>query len=54
LPGEAKTPKQMPIPNIINITVTNADPKATVDAIAKYIKVNGALPGVLTTGKLGR
>jgi hypothetical protein len=40
--------------NIINITVTNADPKATVDAIAKYVKLNGALPSVLTTGKYGR
>jgi len=40
--------------NIINITVTNADPKATVDALAKYVKLNGALPSVLTTGKYGR
>jgi hypothetical protein len=40
--------------NIINITVTNADPKATVDAIAKYVKLNGALPSVLTTGTYRR
>jgi len=40
--------------NIINITVTNADPKATVDALAKYVKTNGALPSVLTTGKYGK
>jgi hypothetical protein len=40
--------------NIINITVTNADPKATVDAIAKYVKLNGALPSVLTTGRYAR
>lgn len=40
--------------SIFNITVTNADPKATVDAIAKYVKQNGALPSYFTTGKAGR
>jgi hypothetical protein len=40
--------------NIFNITVANADPKATVDAIAKYVKANGALPSYFVTGKYGR
>jgi hypothetical protein len=40
--------------SIFNITVSNADPKATVDAIAKYVKSNGALPAYFTTGKAGR
>jgi hypothetical protein len=40
--------------SIFNITVTNADPKATVDAIAKYVKTNGALPSYFVTGKTGR
>jgi hypothetical protein len=40
--------------SIFNITVANADPKAVVDAIAKYVKANGALPAGLTTGKYGR
>jgi hypothetical protein len=39
---------------IFNITLTNADPKATVDAISKYVKQYGALPSILTTGKAGR
>jgi hypothetical protein len=40
--------------SIFNITVTNADPKATVDAIAKYVKTNGALPSYFVTGKVRR
>jgi hypothetical protein len=40
--------------SIFNITVTNADPKAVVAAIAKYVKANGALPSSLVTGKYGR
>jgi len=52
--AQNKARKDKATNNIINITVTNADPKATVDAIAKYVKLNGALPSVLTTGKYGR
>jgi len=52
--GLPLTSKQSIDSNIINITVTNADPKAVVDALAKYVKLNGALPSVLTTGKYGR
>jgi hypothetical protein len=40
--------------NIFNITVTNADPKAVIDAIGKYVKQNGSLPGYFITGKAGR
>jgi hypothetical protein len=40
--------------NILNIYVTNADPKATVDAIAKYVKTNGALPSYFVTGQARR
>jgi len=40
--------------SIFNITVTNADPKATVDAIAKYVKTNGALPSYFVTGQARR
>jgi hypothetical protein len=40
--------------SIFNITVTSADPKAVVDAIAKYVKANGALPSGLVTGKYRR
>ena len=40
--------------SIFNITVTNADPKATVDAIAKYVKQNGALPAYFATGQARR
>jgi hypothetical protein len=39
---------------VFNITLTNADPKATVDAISKYVKQYGALPSILLTGKAGR
>lgn len=37
--------------NNFNITVTNQDPKATVDAIGKYVKQNGSLPNWATSGK---
>ena len=35
----------------VNINVTKADPKATVDALSAYLKQNGSLP---FTGKAGR
>jgi len=38
----------------VTINVLNADPKATVDALGKYIKSNGSLPFNFTTGKAGR
>jgi hypothetical protein len=50
----AQTLKTQPQNNIFNITVANADPKAVVDAIAKYVKQNGALPAYLTTGQARR
>lgn len=40
--------------NNITINVQGADPKATVGAIAKYVKANGALPSYFVTGKSGR
>jgi hypothetical protein len=43
----AKTPKQMFTPNII-INNYAADPKAVVDAVAKYVKLNGSLPKTIT------
>lgn len=36
------------------INVHGADPKATVDAISKYLKQNGSLPFTFTNGKAGR
>jgi len=30
--------------NTINVYVQSADPKAVVDAVAKYVKANGKLP----------
>jgi hypothetical protein len=36
---------------VVNINVTNADPKAVVDTVNKYFKQNGSLP---FTGKAGR
>jgi hypothetical protein len=36
---------------VVNINVTNADPKAVVDTVNKYLKQNGSLP---FTGKAGR
>jgi len=52
--AQNKARKDKATNNIINITVANADPNAVVDAIAKYVKVNGALPSVLTTGRYAR
>jgi hypothetical protein len=43
---------QRPTTQNITINVTNADPKATVDALGKYVKQNGSLPfNLATTGK---
>jgi hypothetical protein len=42
---------QRPVTNNFNITVTNQDPKATVDAIGKYVKQNGSLPNWAIPGK---
>jgi hypothetical protein len=33
----------------VTINVTNADPKAVVNAVSKYIKANGGLPGAWST-----
>ena len=38
----------------INIYVQSADPKAVIDAIAKYAKQNGSLPFSFATGRAGR
>jgi len=40
----AITPKSGSTINNITINATSADPKATVDAVSKYVKQNGALP----------
>lgn len=40
--------QQMQQPTVI-INVQNADPKATVDAVSKYVKQNGGLPGAWGT-----
>jgi hypothetical protein len=40
--------------NNVTINATNADPKAVVDAVGKYIKQNGALPFNFANGKAGR
>jgi hypothetical protein len=45
----SKTWKQQPSNNI-TINVQGADPKATVDALGKYVKTNGSLPPSLFTG----
>ncbi len=34
---------------VVNLNVQNADPKATVDAVSKYVKQNGGLPGAWGT-----
>lgn len=44
---------QKPVTNNFNITVTNQDPKATVDALGKYLKQNGSLPYNFNTKKFG-
>jgi hypothetical protein len=39
-------------PTTVNINVQGADPKATVDALGKYLKQNGSLPfNLATVGK---
>jgi hypothetical protein len=45
---------QRPVTNNITINVQGADPKATVDALGKYLKQNGSLPFNFTNGKAGR
>jgi hypothetical protein len=44
---------QRPTNQNITINVTNQDPKATVDALGKYIKQNGSLPYNFYTRKVG-
>jgi len=44
---------QRPTNQNITINVTNADPKATVDALGKYIKQNGSLPYNFYNRKVG-
>jgi len=56
LSGVPKTPsfiRQQPtVTNNVTINVQGADPKATVDALGKYVKQNGALPfNLATAGK---
>jgi hypothetical protein len=56
LSGVPKTPsfiKQQPaVTNNVTINVQGADPKATVDALGKYVKQNGSLPfNLATAGK---
>ena len=56
LSGVPKTPsfiRQQPTTtNNVTINVQGADPKATVDALGKYVKQNGALPfNLATAGK---
>lgn len=44
--------KQPATTNNVTINVQGADPKATVDALSKYVKTNGSLPfNLATTGK---
>jgi hypothetical protein len=47
------TPKGISQTNNVTINVLNADPKATVDALGKYIKTNGSLPYNFYTRKVG-
>jgi len=49
--NKAKLREQYGITNNVTINVTNADPKATVDAVSAYLKQNGSLPFI---GKAGR
>jgi hypothetical protein len=44
---------QRPVTNNVTINVQGADPKATVDALGKYIKQNGSLPYNFYTRKVG-
>jgi len=36
--------------NVINIHVYSADPKAVVDAVSQYVKINGKVPSSWGTG----
>jgi hypothetical protein len=50
-------PNFKPQPSVINnvtINATNADPKAVVEAVGKYIKQNGSLPYSFGTGRVAR
>ena len=49
--NKAKLREQYGITNNVTINVQGADPKATVDAVSKYLKQNGSLPFI---GKAGR
>jgi hypothetical protein len=42
------------VTNNVTINVQNADPKATVDALSKYLKQNGSLPFSFPNGQAGR
>lgn len=48
---KAELRKQYGITNNVTINVQGTDPKATVDALSRYLKQNGSLP---FTGKAGR
>jgi hypothetical protein len=43
-----------PITNNVTINVNKADPKATVDALSKYLKQNGSLPFTFPNGSSAR
>jgi hypothetical protein len=48
-------PQRSTTTNNITINATNADPKAVVDALGKYVKQNGSLPfNLATAGRSGR
>ena len=49
----AKLREQYGITNV-TINVQGADPKATVDALSKYLKQNGSLPFSFPNGQAGR
>jgi len=50
--SKAKLREQYGITNNVTINVQGADPKATVDALGKYVKQNGSLPfNLATAGK---
>jgi hypothetical protein len=50
--NKAKLREQYGITNNVTINVQGADPKATVDALGKYVKQNGSLP--FNLGQAGR
>ena len=50
LPRQPKSATQ----NNVTINVQGADPKATVDALSKYLKQNGSLPFSFPNGQAGR